>query len=81
MDNDITTREMLERAARGVGKVDRLGHRGITLASMEEIEAMAMTLAILGVVAIEPGQTKLPERLFVPDGVVAAELYRVGGRG
>ncbi|WP_444453161.1 hypothetical protein ACTTAI_19290 [Rhodobacter capsulatus] len=81
MTDAITTREMLERAARGVGKVDLLGRRGITLASMDEIEAMALTLACLGVVAIQPGQTKLPARLFVPDGVVSAELYAVEGRG
>ena len=33
---------MIETAARGLGKVDALGVRGITLCSVDEIAAMAM---------------------------------------
>ena len=46
---------MMERAARGMGKVDLHGPRGATLVSRVEIEAMAGALAILGLRAIPPG--------------------------
>jgi len=42
--------EMLRLARRAVGKIDRMGKRGATLITLEEIEAMATTLACLGVV-------------------------------
>jgi len=42
--------EMLRLARRAVGKVDHKGKRGATLITLEEIEAMATTLACLGVV-------------------------------
>ncbi|WP_121064690.1 hypothetical protein [Chachezhania antarctica] len=47
--------EMMQKAARGLGKVDELGPRGTTLVSQEEIEAMAGTLALFGLVPIPPG--------------------------
>ena len=40
---------MLRLARRAVGKVDRDGLRGITQLSVNEIDAMATTLACLGV--------------------------------
>ena len=46
--------EMLDAAARGVGKVDLYGRRGVTMVSADEIEAMALTLACLGLRAIHP---------------------------
>jgi len=50
-----TEAQMIETAARGLGKVDTLGVRGITLCSVDEIAAMAMLLALLGLPAIPPG--------------------------
>lgn len=47
--------EMLEAAARGVGRIDRDGDRGVTMVSKEEIWAMAMTLVCLGLIPIPPG--------------------------
>lgn len=47
--------EMVALAARGVGKVDALGIRGITLVSMEEIAAMAGLLAAFGLIPVPPG--------------------------
>lgn len=40
---------MLRLAASGVAKVDRLGPRGATLCSMDEITAMAAVCALAGV--------------------------------
>lgn len=51
----LTIPELTERAARGVGKVDRDGLRGATLVTVDEVEAMAMLLAVLGVKPIHPG--------------------------
>lgn len=57
-------REMLELAARGLGKVDHLGVRGVTLVSMEEIAAMAGVLAVAGLKPVLPGE-EAPEELMV----------------
>lgn len=58
-----TDREILTQAARALGKVDFYGDRGLTLISSNEIEAMAIALVLLGLVAIPPGAT-VPETLF-----------------
>lgn len=50
--------DMLVRAAAGIGKVDYLGGTGITLVSRDEIEAMALLLAALGLPAIPPDATR-----------------------
>ena len=47
--------QMMDLAARGMGKVDLNGPRGATLVSRDEIEAMAGALATLGLRAIHPG--------------------------
>ena len=52
-----TEAEMLSLAARGVGKVDLNGSRGATLVSRDEIEAMAVTLALCGLCPVYPGET------------------------
>ncbi len=52
--NRLTIPELTERAQRGVGKVDRDGRRGATLVSLDEVEAMAILLAVLGVPPIHP---------------------------
>lgn len=49
-----TKEEMMTLARQGVTKVDRLGKRGTTLCSMNEIEAMAATLALTGVLTPAP---------------------------
>lgn len=38
MTERITEREMLERAARGLGKIDLWGPRGLTMITIEELE-------------------------------------------
>lgn len=53
--NRLTMRELTERAARGVGKVGRLGLRGATQVSLDEVEAMALLLAVLWVPTIHAG--------------------------
>lgn len=50
-----TEARMIELAARGLGKVDAQGVRGVTLCSVDEIAAMAAVLALLGLPAIPPG--------------------------
>ena len=57
-----TQRQMLEHAARAIGKVDLHGLRGASLVSMDEIIAMATTLASFGLVPIFPGDP-VPEAL------------------
>ncbi len=52
----IYERTMLERASRAVGKIDTHGRRGITICSADEIEAMALVLAALGLVPTLPGK-------------------------
>lgn len=61
----LTQREMLTLASRGLGKVDLWGRRGVTLLSMDEIEAMACVLVALGLVATPPGEDA-PEPLIIP---------------
>lgn len=63
IDNGI----MLERAARALGTVDHWGPRGLTMLSLEEIEAMALTLSALGLVAVPPGAAT-PKTLVVARG-------------
>lgn len=63
MPDRWTLNEMMQQAARGLGKVDTLGPRGATLVSMEEIEAMAGTLALAGLHPIPPG-APAPETLI-----------------
>ena len=60
----IDTNTMPERAARALGKVDHWGPRGLTMLSTEEVEAMALTLAMLGLVAVPPGAAT-PETLII----------------
>lgn len=64
----LTIPELTERAARGVGKVDRDGLRGATLVTVEEVEAMAMLLAILGVRPIYPGSYAPPNLIPHTEG-------------
>ena len=64
----LSEREILERAARAVGKVDHFGPRGLTLISMEDTEAMCLALVLLGLVAVPPTQAQAPEILVIRKG-------------
>lgn len=44
----LTTDQMLERAARALGKFDLWGRRGLTMITADEIEACVCLLAALG---------------------------------
>lgn len=50
----FTTPEMMELAARGLGRIDRQGLRGAALVSTEEITAMALLLALMGLRPVYP---------------------------
>ena len=60
----LTNDELMNRAARALGKIDQHGPRGVTLVSFEEIEAMAGLLACLGLVPAYPGQA-IPKTRFL----------------
>lgn len=62
MPERFTVRDMLEHAARALGKVDAYGPRGVTNVTAIEIEAMAGTLALAGLIPVPPGQDA-PEKL------------------
>lgn len=48
--------EMITDAARALGKIDLYGSpRGVTMVTTDEIEAMALLLASLGLTALPPG--------------------------
>lgn len=66
MTERLTELELLRRAARGVGKVDQMGKRGITLVNEEEIEAMAVVLACLGIIPIPPGTQEDAQVVQIP---------------
>lgn len=50
--------ELIVLAAAGVGKVDYHGPRGVSLVSQDEIEAMAVLLACLGLRPVHPNATR-----------------------
>lgn len=53
-DGSWTTAGMVETAARGLGLIEHHGLRGVTLLSIDEIEAMACTLLLLGLLPLPP---------------------------
>ena len=52
----LPTLEIMRRASTALGKVDLYGARGVTMLSVDETEAMALLLALLGLVPTLPGQ-------------------------
>lgn len=57
--NRFTEDEMLDLAAKAVGKIDTRGRRGTEQLTNNEIEAMALTLVRLGIKPIPyAGETK-----------------------
>ena len=51
--------ETVELARSAVRKVDQLGPRGITLVTMQEVEAMALMLVVLGLQPYAPSGAPL----------------------
>jgi len=64
---DVMT--LLERAARGVGRVDHHGRRGVVSMPESEIEAMALVLAVLNFPQIEPGAQLTDPAVFFNAGL------------
>lgn len=61
-----TTREMLEQASRGVGKVCRDDVRGATMLSIDEIMAMTGMLIAFGLIATLPGDKPRDTLIYTP---------------
>ena len=57
--------DVLRHASSAIGKIDLYGRRGLTMVSADEIEAMALMLAALGVVPTIPGRPA-PDTLYAP---------------
>lgn len=55
---------ILIRASTAIGKVDLWGKRGVTMLSLDETEAMALLLAVLGLAPTKPGND--PPAEFFP---------------
>lgn len=58
--------EIIRRASTALGKVDLHGRRGVTMLSLDETEAMALLLALLGLVPARPGEPA-PSVYFTPN--------------
>lgn len=56
--------DILTRASTAIGKVDLYGRRGVTMLSFDEIEAMALLLALLDLAPTKPGEA--PPNDFFP---------------
>ena len=61
----LPTTLILERASKAIGTVDRHGRRGVTLLSVDQIEAMALVLALLGLHPTYQGEPA-PQMFFTP---------------
>lgn len=64
----LAQEQMLARASSAIGKVDAYELRGVTMLSIEEIEAMALLLASLGLVATKPGGAVPPAFFLSHEG-------------
>ncbi len=58
MTERLSSSELASRVRRAVARVDREGARGITLLSIEEIEAMALWIALTGLPKNQKGDDK-----------------------
>ena len=58
MTERLSTSELTRRVRRAVARVDRDGLRGVTLLSLEEIEAMALWIAATGLAKTEKGEAQ-----------------------
>ena len=52
----LPTTLILQRASAALGRVDLHGRRGVTDLSVDQIEAMALLLALLGLIPTYPGK-------------------------
>ena len=59
----FTEFEMFTLAGQAMGKIDQYGRRGAERCTFDEIEAMALMLACLGLRPLKPGET-LPKMAF-----------------
>lgn len=57
--------EIIRRASAALGKIDLHGRRGVTMLSVDETEAMALLLAMLGLVPTRAGEPA-PAAYFIP---------------
>lgn len=55
-EDRFTESQMLTLAGRAVGKIDQGGRRGTYRVTLEEIEAMALALACLGLRPLQPDE-------------------------
>lgn len=56
---------VLLHASKALGKIDLYGSRGVSMVTFQETEAMALLLALFGVVPSRPDQAA-PAKLFIP---------------
>lgn len=70
MTTPMPSKQMLALASTALGKVDFYGPRGLTMISVHEIEAMALTIAALGLVPTLPGNVAPPAYFLTPEGAV-----------
>lgn len=61
----LPTNLILQRASAALGRVDLYGRRGVTDLSVDQIEAMALLLALLGLIPTLPGEAA-PDVFFTP---------------
>ncbi|QBF31530.1 hypothetical protein [Thalassococcus sp. S3] len=54
MTEPLTAKEIAVRAQRAVRRVDTYGQRGLTLVTLEEIEALVLIAVLSGLVADAP---------------------------
>lgn len=61
----LPTNLILQRASAALGRIDLHGRRGVTDLSVDQIEAMALLLALLGLIPTLPGKAA-PAIFFTP---------------
>jgi len=66
MTGRLTVAALLTAAGRALWKVDRLGPRGATCVSTDEIEALAGVAALAGVVPLAPGEAPAASARHIP---------------
>lgn len=66
----LTETTILARASTALGRVDLYGRRGVTLLSIDEIEALALFAASCGLVPTIPGEDAPKAFFLTPEGAV-----------
>lgn len=74
MTTERTDHDILQSAARSLGRVDIGGPRAVTMLSLHQIEDLLLALVIMGLPALQPGQAlefrRLDQRAAGKAGVV-----------